>query len=114
MVKLKTDAEEPQDVAAEAFGEALMAIRDEIRGIRTGKITPKEHDKASRIAWLASKATTIAAELRKAEAAANAATKKISIDTLVAWAKLQTREVRAKLVTAIGALDSSSRKSVLG
>lgn len=117
MVKKKTDEkpiESAEELAAAVFLEALSAIRTEIKGIADGSIKPEGHDRASRIAWLAGKATSIAAELRKAQAAADAATKKISSDTLVSWAKLQTREARARLTAAIAAIDSPTRKSVLG
>lgn len=114
MVKKKTEEDSPQSLASEVFSSALVAIRDEINGIASKKIKPKGHDAASRIAWLAGQATKIAAEERKAAAAADAATKRIGFDTLVAWAKLQTREARARIVAAIAAIDSPTRKSVLG
>lgn len=108
------DPADAQSLASEVFSASLLAIRDEIRGLAAGTVKPGRHDKASRIAWLAGQATKIAAEERKAAAAADAATKRIGFDTLLTWARLQTREVRAKLVSAIAALDSTTRKSVLG
>ena len=114
MVKKKTEDESPQSLASEVFSAALGAIRDEINAIAAGKVKPQGHDPASRIAWLAAQATKIAAEDRKATAAHDAATKRIGFDTLIAWARLQSKEVRAKLVAAITAIDNATRKSVLG
>jgi phage terminase Nu1 subunit (DNA packaging protein) len=99
------------DLAASIFGEALTAILAEIRGIRAGKIKPKGHDAASRIAWLAQRAASVAAEQRKAEAAE---LRKLTPAVVMIWIRQQTAEYRARLLRDVTAIDSKERRSVLG
>jgi phage terminase Nu1 subunit (DNA packaging protein) len=117
--KKPTAAPEParestSDLAASIFHESLSAIRDEIRGIVTKKIKPKGHDPASRVAWLAKQAASVAAEQRKAEAGELAAIRKLSHATVITWLKAQTVEARARVARELAAIDSRERKSVLG
>lgn len=99
------------DLAASIFGEALTAILAEIRGIRAGKIRPKGHDAASRIAWLAQRAASVAAEQRKAEAGE---LRKLNATVVMVWIRQQTAEYRARLLREVAAIDSKERRSVLG
>ncbi|HEY4056666.1 MAG TPA: hypothetical protein VGM39_08655 [Kofleriaceae bacterium] len=110
----KSSTETPSELAASISSESLTFIRDEIRGLANGKKKSKGHDAASRIAWLAKNASQVAAEQRKAEKGESDAIKKLSPAVLLAWAKEQTPELRARFVRDIAAIDSKDRKSVLG
>ena len=99
------------DLAASIFGEALTAILAEIRGIRAGEIKPEGHDAASRIAWLAQRAASVAAEQRKAEAGE---LRKLNPTVVMVWIRQQTPEYRARLLREAAAIDSKERRSVLG
>lgn len=119
MAKKPTPAAPPtsettSDLAASIFHESLSAIRDEIRGIVSKKIKPKGHDPASRVAWLAKQAASVAAEQRKAEAGELAAIRKLSPATVLLWIRQQTPEYRARLLREVTAIDSKERRSVLG
>lgn len=108
---------EPETTAAIAssiFAESLTAIRKEIRGIANGSIKPDEHDPASRIAWLAEKASKIEAERRKAEKTELDAIRKLSPAVVMTWIRQQTPEYRARHVRDVTALDAVERRSVLG
>jgi len=101
-------------IASSIFAESLKAIRKEIRGIANGNIEPDEHDPVSRIAWLAEKASKVEAERRKAEKSEIDSIRKITPAVMMTWAKLQTPELRARMVRDITALDATERRSVLG
>jgi hypothetical protein len=101
-------------LAASIFEESLTFIRDEIRAISSKKKAVKGHDAASRIAWLAKNAASVAAEQRKAEKGELDAIKKLSPAVILAWIKEQSPEYRARLVREVVAIDSSVRRSVLG
>lgn len=105
--------ETTSEIAASIYSESLSAIRDEIRGIVSGKIKPKGHDRASRIAWLAKNAASVAAEQRKAEKGELESIRKLSFAVVLTWIKEQTAEARARLIRDVVAIDSQ-RKSVLG
>lgn len=107
-------AESTTDLAASIFSESLTFIRDEIRAISSKKKAVKGHDAASRIAWLAKNAASVAAEQRKAEKGELDAVKKLSPAVIMTWIKEQTPEYRARLVREVAAIDSGARKSVLG
>lgn len=94
------------------FRESLEAIRDEIRGIRTGKIKPKEHDGISRIAWLAQKAAAVGAEQRKANAAEVKRLGTISSADILKALRMMDREVRASVLRDAALIDAAG--SVLG
>ena len=102
-------------LAGRIFETSLGYLLKEITAITSGKVKPKgKHDAASRVAWLAKQAASVAAEQRKAEAGELAALRKLSHATVVLWAKQQPAEARARLVREVQALDSKERRSVLG
>ncbi len=114
-VKPPSDEQESvADLAASIYLESLTAIRDEIRGIIRKTIKPKGHDPASRVAWLAKQAASVAAEQRKAEKGELDAIRKLSPVVVMTWIRQQPAEVRARLVRDVSAIDSKERKSVLG
>lgn len=104
----------PAGLAARIFDVSLEYLLDEITGITQGRIKPKGHDPASRVAWLAKQASAVAAEQRKAEAGELAAIRKLSPAVVMTWIRSQTAEYRARLVREVSAIDSKERRSVLG
>ncbi|MGE5803960.1 MAG: hypothetical protein ACM358_17075 [Gemmatimonadota bacterium] len=110
----EVERESVSDLAASIYSESLTAIRDEIRGIIARRIKPKGHDPASRVAWLAKQAASVAAEQRKAEKGELDAIRKLSPAVVMTWIRQQTAEYRARLVREVSALDSKERRSVLG
>lgn len=102
------------EIAASLFAESLVAIRDEIRGLVSGAIKPGEHDKTSRIAWLAKNAAAVAAEERKALKDELDAIRKLSPTVVLTWIKQRTPEQRARFAREIMSFDAKERKSVLG
>ena len=103
--------ESSTDIAESIAAESLTAIRTEIRGIVTGKIKPKEHDAASRIAWLAQKASAIGAEQRKAEAAERKRIAELNYGDVLAYIRQLSTDRRAHLMREVQALEET--RSVL-
>jgi len=99
------------DLAAAIFAESLGAILREIRGIASGSIKPQGHDAASRIAWLAGRAASVAAEQRKAE---SGELRKLTPAIVLTWIREQAPEYRARLAREVTAMDAKERRSVLG
>lgn len=98
---------------AEAIAiESLEAIQKEIRGIATKKIKPKGHDPASRIAWLASKASAISAEQRKSEALNRRTLDALTPAQVLAWFRRLEREERQQLLAEVEQIDQEG--SALG
>lgn len=110
----ETEPESVSELAASIYLESLTAIRDEIRGIIDKTIKPKGHDPASRVAWLAKQAASVAAEQRKAEKGELDAIRKLAPAVVMTWIRQQTAEYRARLVREVSAIDSKERRSVLG
>jgi hypothetical protein len=81
----KKTEESADQVAREAFREALIQVRDEIAKIRTGKVKPAKHTPTETVAFLAKQASTIYAELRKAEAAEHKRTSAITKALVLDW-----------------------------
>lgn len=101
----KTVAETPSDLADDIFNESLTFIRDEIRAIKDGKAKSKKFDPASRIAWLAERASRVQAERRKAESAEAANLRKLSRALVVAWLKQLDAAERAQVIREATATD---------
>lgn len=113
----KSPSKEPDsssDFAARIFSTSLSYLLDQITAITTGKVTPKGHDPASRVAWLAGRAASVAAEQRKAEKGELDAILRLSPAVVLKWIKGQSADYRARLVREVAAIDSQDRKSVLG
>lgn len=104
--------ESSSEIAESIAVESLTAVRDEIRGIVSKKIKPKGHDPASRIAWLASRASAISAEQRKAQALEHKRIDAITPAMVLAWFRGLEQEERQQLVTEIEQIDLEG--SVLG
>lgn len=116
----KKEAIAPADLAASIFDESLTFLLEQIRDIKskktpaTKKGQPKGLDPAYRVAVLAKHAAQVAAEQRKAEKAIADSLKKLTPTQIIAWAKQQPSDVRARLVRELVAIDSNERRSVLG
>lgn len=106
-----TTSESVLDDVLETMKEGVGHIRDEIRKIAKGKAKENGHDNASRIAFLTSKVGSIADSLRKVEAAKAKQQGGVTAEAVVAWARDQSRQERARLVRELQELDS--RKSGL-
>jgi hypothetical protein len=92
------------ELAANIFSRALRFIQTEIDGIIAGRIQPKEHDAASRVAWLAKQAASVASEERKADAERRRARDELDKDDVLGflralsgpeWSEVK-REIDAK------------------
>lgn len=103
-------SETTSEIAESIFREALEHVRKEIRGLIEGRLKPKGHDPASRVAWLAQRAAAVAAEARKAE---KGEVGKLTHAAVLAWVKVQPAEYRARLVREVSALDAKGGRSVL-
>lgn len=104
--KLVAALEETSDELTEdIFSASLGAIRNEIRGLASGAIDPKPHDRASRIAWLAKNAAAIAAEQRKAKLANLRANRNLTPQQLLAYFKGLSRAERSAWIRDITAMD---------
>jgi hypothetical protein len=85
----KKTEETADQVAREAFREALLQVRDEIAKIRSGKIKPKNHTPTETVAFLAKQASSIYSELRKAEAADHKRSSQITKALVLEWFRTQ-------------------------
>lgn len=109
--KLETAAQ----VATSIYEESLLAIRNEIRGIIAGRIVPAGHDAASRIAWLAQKASQISGEQRKAEASEAAASRRLTIPQIIAFVRQLDQSDRARVHRELQSMEARAGKgTVLG
>src|SRR4051812_11444382 len=91
---LPTSTELAESIAV----ESLQAIQKEIRGIAKKTIKPKGHDPASRIAWLASKASMISAEQRKVQALERRGLESLTPASVLTWFRRLDRDERQQLV----------------
>lgn len=108
----ETNHEDAASVAKDTMLDALLFLRTEIRGIADKSIKPKGHDAASRIAWLTEKVARIDGERRKGAAAEDRRLGRITYDDVIEWARRQSRDLRARLIRDLIALDAKG--SVLG
>lgn len=97
------------DVIREGLEEAVQVIRDDIHEARMS--SPGTPERAA-VPKMAAQLVAIGCEIRKAAKAEANALRELTPSVLVAWAKLQTVEARARIVRELLAIDS--RKSVLG
>jgi phage terminase Nu1 subunit (DNA packaging protein) len=100
---------EPAQRIASIFAKSLQAIDEELDGLINGTIKPDKHDKASRIAWLAQKAASVASEQRKAELAELRATNDITPRAMSNWIKRSTKAERDQLRRDLDAADRHQR-----
>ena len=104
-----------------ASAAALRVISAEIAAIEANNAPcdkcgqpsalPGTQSRGDRAAALAAKASSIAAELRKAR---NAGLKQLNAGLVEQWLRLQTPEYRAGLVRELVEMDSLTKRSVIG
>lgn len=112
------------ELASKAFAAAIRAIGDEIQAltkapaelgeVAKGKTAVGAHDPTDRIAMLASKVAVIVGEQRKLEKARTKELADLTSTDVVAWARMQSKESRARVLRELAAIDNPNRRSVLG
>jgi hypothetical protein len=108
----KQRSERPSEVAQDIYRLALVAIREEIRAIQSGKVRHKKFSPVETTAYLAKQASTFAAELRKVEAAEAKRLDSYTLAGVVAWARRLDPSELAALVRSLS--DIGGGGSVLG
>jgi hypothetical protein len=99
------------DVIREGLEEAVQVIRDDIHEARmSAQGTPER----AAVPRMAAQLVAIGCEIRKAAKAELNSLRDITPAAMLQWVRLQTPEVRARLVKDITAIDAPARRSVLG
>jgi len=112
---MSKDTESPSETTSAAPVEALRsAMRIISAEILDAEASKKGSRKRAHVPRLAAQAVMLFAELRKAEKAQAQAAAELSHGLVLSWAKQQTREVRARLLRDLEAIDNPHRRSVLG
>ena len=109
--KPETKVETTNEKARDIFEMSLDAIRDEIRAIKAGKIITGPTDPVVRTAQLAKRAAEIVAEQRKLDKLERQALLQLTPANVLAWARLQSADLRGRLVRDVQNIDS--KRSVL-
>lgn len=95
-----------ETIVADTFEASLGYLRDQIALVIAGKGTKTKHDPAYRVATLTRMVAQVAAEQRKATAAARKQFDAYNHAGVIAWARTNlTPTERRALITELGALD---------
>ena len=103
---LKPTAESVLDDAIGVLHVAIEEIRDQIAKIQKGKAGKSKFDRASRIAYLAQKAGSIADSVRKAEAARARRLDELTRELVMAWFRRLDAADRSSFVRELQNVDS--------
>jgi hypothetical protein len=92
-------------IVSSTFEASLAYLRTQIQLVIDGKAAKTKHDPAYRVASLMRMVSQVAAEKRKADAAANKQLEKVTRQVVIAWLRAVTREERNSVIREALAMD---------
>src|SRR4051812_3469078 len=99
-------AETMESIVNATFKSSAEYIRDQIEEVIAGKAAKTKHDPAYRVAKLTQMLSEVAAEKRKADAAANKHLEKLSRTLVVAWLRTLDKEERRSIARELAQMDA--------
>lgn len=94
-----------ESIVANTFNASLEYLRKQIQLVIDGKAAKTKHDPAYRVATLTRMVAQVAAEQRKADAAAKKQIERVTRQVVLAWLRAADTEERRSIVREIAVME---------